>query len=212
MPAQVGLVLAVIFFILQVIGELLAIKGKVTPEFMRIKEYFKRKKKEKNALSQMTDLLDEHKEMAKTISDVQRLLIDIDKHYNNDNIIMRNEWMNKVNEHISTSEKKNEEQDSMIHMLVEKLDENIALTVDMSIENKRNAIIAFASRVIDESYPVTREQFNRILKMHEEYEEIIKKKKRTNGEIDIAFRIINESYEKHMKNHTFVEDIRGYNN
>ena len=211
-PAQVSIVLVAVFFILQLVEELLSIKIKIIPEFMRVKEYFKRKKKEKEALSQMTDLLNEYKEMKKTISDVQKLLIDIDKHYNNDNIIMRNDWMNNVNEHISTSEEKNDEQDSIIRMLIEKLDENIALVVDMSIENKRNAIIAFASRVIDENYLVTREQFNRVLKMHEEYEEIIKDKKRTNGEVDIAFRIINESYEKHMKNHTFVEDVRGYNN
>lgn len=32
----------------------------------------------------------------------------------------------------------------------------------------------------------------------------------TNGEVDIAIRIIKESYEKHMRHHSFVEDIRGY--
>ena len=32
----------------------------------------------------------------------------------------------------------------------------------------------------------------------------------TNGEVDIAYRIISESYETHMRNHTFIEDIRGY--
>ena len=39
---------------------------------------------------------------------------------------------------------------------------------------------------------------------------IIEKNEKTNGEVDIAFRIIQESYECHMRNHTFVEDIRGY--
>ena len=33
----------------------------------------------------------------------------------------------------------------------------------------------------------------------------------TNGEVDIAIRIINESYEEHMRHHSFVEDVRGYN-
>lgn len=32
----------------------------------------------------------------------------------------------------------------------------------------------------------------------------------TNGEVDIALSIIKESYEKHMRNHTFMEDARGY--
>ena len=41
-------------------------------------------------------------------------------------------------------------------------------------------------------------------------EDIIKKNNMTNGEVDIAIRIIKESYEKHMRHHSFVEDIRGY--
>ncbi len=32
----------------------------------------------------------------------------------------------------------------------------------------------------------------------------------TNGEIDIAYRIIKESYGQHMRNRSFIEDIRGY--
>lgn len=32
----------------------------------------------------------------------------------------------------------------------------------------------------------------------------------TNGEVDIAIRIIKEAYENHMRNHTFIENIRGY--
>jgi len=64
--------------------------------------------------------------------------------------------------------------------------------------------------VIDEKNSVTREQFNRIFKLYEEYEEIISSNGMTNGEVDIALSIIKESYEKHMRNHTFVEDARGY--
>ena len=82
--------------------------------------------------------------------------------------------------------------------------------VSLLIDSKRNNIINFASNVIDENSPVTREQFKRIFKLYEEYEKIIKENGFTNGEVDIAFRIITESYEKHMKNHTFIEDIRGY--
>ena len=63
---------------------------------------------------------------------------------------------------------------------------------------------------IDENKPVTREQFHRIFKLYKEYEDIIKKNNMTNGEVDIAIRIIKESYEKHMRHHSFVEDIRGY--
>ena len=71
-------------------------------------------------------------------------------------------------------------------------------------------IIAFAERVVDAKSPVTREQFNRIFKMYRDYEKIIEANGLVNGEVDIAYRIIKESYEGHMREHTFVEDVHGY--
>lgn len=210
-PTKIAIVLVGTFFILQVVGEVLEFKGKVVPESIKIRKYFVRKKKERQALSQMTVLLDEHKEMSKTISDVQRLLVEIDKHYSKDNIAMRDGWMKEVNEHIVDSERRKKEQDDLMRELSEKLDKNNADTLALLIDNKRNTLIDFASKVIDESYPVTKEQFNRVFKIYKEYENIIKEHELTNGEVDIAIRIIQESYEQHMKNHTFIEDVRGYN-
>ena len=59
---------------------------------------------------------------------------------------------------------------------------------------------------------MTREQFNRIFKIYREYETIIEENNVTNGEVDISIQIIKESYEGHMRNHTFIEEIRGYDN
>ena len=159
----------------------------------------------------MTILLEEYQEMQTTISDVRRLLIDIDKHYSKDNIAMRDGWMKEVNEHISESEKRRIEQDCLMRELNKKLDKNNADTLSLLIDNKRDTIINFASKVIDENYPVTKEQFNRVFRIYEEYEDIIKENGLTNGEVDIAIRIIREAYEKHLKTHTFIEDVRGYN-
>ena len=210
-PTKIALGLAISFFVLQLIGELLEFKGKVVPEFLKIRKYFKRKKEERVALSKMVDLLDEHQKMSETIDKVNTLLADFDKHYNKDNIAMRNDWMKEVNFHITDSEEKREKQNALMRELNEKLDKNNATILDMLIEHKRDSIIEFASKVIDENYPVTREQFNRIFKIYKEYEEIIEEHCLTNGEVDIAIHIIQESYEKHMKNHTFIEDVRGYN-
>ena len=201
----VGILLAI-----NIIGELLEFKGKAVPEFVKFRKYFARKRKERAALAQMTVLLDEYQEMKTTISDVRRLLVDIDKHYSKDNIAKRDGWIKEVNEHISESEKRKTEQDTLMRELSEKLDKNNADTLSILIDNKRNAIIDFAYKVIDESYPVTKEQFNRIFKIYKEYEEIIEQNGLTNGEIDINIRIIREAYEKHLKSHTFIEDIRGY--
>lgn len=211
LPNTIAICLVGIFFIIQIIGETLEFKGKVVPEFAKIRKYFSRKKKERQALSQMTVLLDEHNQMAKTLAEVNRLLNDIDKHYSKDNIAMRDGWMKEVNEHISDSEKRRREQDILMRELSKKLDKNNADTLSLLIDNKRNTIIDFASKVINESYPVTKEQFNRIFRIYKEYEDIIEENGLTNGEVDIAIRIIREAYEKHLKTRTFIEDVRGYN-
>ena len=65
--------------------------------------------------------------------------------------------------------------------------------------------------MIDEKSVVSREEFNRVFKIYDKYEKFLDERKLTNGEVDIAMNMIKESYENHMKNHTFVEDVRGYN-
>lgn len=211
MPTKIAVALVVGFLIMQIVGEILEFKGKIVPEFVKIRKYFIRKKNERIALSKVPELLSEHQQMAQTIKEANRLLADFDTHYSKDNIVMRDKWIKEVNEHITDSEKKREQQDALMRELNEKLDKNNAVTLSILIENKRSSIIDFASKVIDENYPVTKEQFNRIFKIYKEYEEIIEEHKLINGEVDIAMHIIRESYEQHMKNHTFIEDVRGYN-
>ena len=217
-PTGIATVLVFTFLSIQIIGEILEFKGKVVPEFIKIRKYFARKKKERLALGKVVkileereELIEERKEMKKTILEVKRLLTDIDVHYSKDNIAMRDGWMKEVNEHITDSEIRRKEQDMLMRELSEKLDKNNADTLSILIENKRSYIIDFASKVIDENFPVTREQFKRVFKIYEEYEEIIENNGLTNGEVDIAIRIIRESYENHLKSHTFIEDVRGYN-
>lgn len=192
-PAKIAIVLVGLFLVIQVIGELLEFKGKVVPEFAKIRKVFARRKKERMLLQKME----------KTIDQVQLTLDDLNQHYSTDNIRMRDEWMRLVNSKL-------EQYDKSISELGVKLDKNNSDTLSILIDSKRNAIISFASLVIDESKPVTREQFNRIFKVHQEYESIIESNGMTNGEVDIALSIIKGSYEKHMRNHTFVEDARGY--
>ena len=205
-PIKIAVVIIGAFFIMQIIGELIEFKGKVVPEFFKIRKYFARKKSEREVLSQMPELLKEVKKVPKTLKEVQTLLNNVNKHYSADNITKRNDWMDWVNHRADIYDAYG----VCLEKLQKKMDENNTIILSILIDNKRNMIIDFASKVIDETYPVTREQFNRIFKVYEEYEDIIKKNKLTNGEVDIAIRIIRESYEKHMKNHTFVEDIRGY--
>lgn len=195
MPARVALILAGLFFMVQIVGEILEFKGKVVPEFIKIRKYFIRKKNDRKMVE----------EVSKTLNKIQTTFDNIETHYNEDNITMRDAWMKQVNDTMLENGREFQKINS-------KIDKNSEVILSLLIESKRSTIISFASRVIDINSPVTREEFKRIFKLHEEYERIIKENGRTNGEVDVAFRIITESYEEHMRNHTFVEDVRGYNN
>lgn len=192
-PAAIAFFIIALFFVLQIIGAILEFKGKTVPEIMRIKKYFDDKKEEREMLSKMPGTLNEMKEF----------LQDVKKHYNDDNIAKRNSWMSKVDNKLDNDQMRIDE-------INKKLDKHNEYILALIVENKRNIIIDFASRVANKDRYFTREQFNRVFKVYHEYEDIIKANNLANGEVNIAFRIITEAYEANMKNGTFVEDIRGY--
>ena len=193
MPAKVTIMIVSLFLMMQLVGEFLEFKGKVVPEFIKVRKIFARRKQERQTIQEVSTVL----------ADVKRSLDEINMHYNTDNIRMRDEWIRNVNQKL-------EQNDIQTKELCEKLDKNNQDTLSLLIDSKRNTIINFASTVVDEKNSVTREQFNRIFKLYEEYESIIASNGLTNGEVDVAYRIIRESYETHMRNHSFIEDIRGY--
>ena len=192
-PASIAIWVVALLLIINLVGELLEFKGKVVPEFIKMRKYFARKKQERQTLHDLPEMM----------KDVKTLLNSVEQHYSADNITMRDKWMEWVNHQATVY-------DESIALLKEGMDKNNEITLALLIDSKRNQIINFASFVIDEKNPVTREQFNRIFKIYEEYEDIIESNGLTNGEVDIAIRIIRESYEHHMRHHTFVEDVRGY--
>lgn len=79
--------------------------------------------------------------------------------------------------------------------------------IKLRIESMRSEIIAFASRVASGNCLVTREEFHRIFRLYEDYEKILEENGMENGEIDINYQIIKKAYEKHLLNHTFLEDL-----
>lgn len=192
-PSQIAIALIAVLFVLQLIGEFLNFKGKAVPEIMSIRKYFSRKKSERKVI----------RELPNTIQDLKNIVNNIDKHYSADNISMRNKWIDSVNSKLVT-------EDKLVRELDKKLDEANKDIVSILVDNKRDTIIDFASRVSNSSVLVTKEQFNRVFKLYKEYEDLISKNGLTNGEVDIAYRIIVESYEEHLSNHTFIEDTRGW--
>lgn len=193
MPTKIGGAIVLLFVITQVIGEFLELIGYVVPEFIKIRKYFLRKKEEKAQYHE-------------TLKKVQELLNEVNVHYSADNITKRDEWMAWVNSRATVYDESVNE----LKALKDNLQVNNELTLDLYINVNRNRIIDFASKIANENSVVSREEFNRIFKIYHEYEETLRKYNKTNGEVDVAIRIIKESYGNHMKNHSFIEDIRGY--
>lgn len=193
LPASVAICLVVVFFFMQFVGNILDIKGKAVPEIMNMKKHIKQRKKEREIMSSLPSIL----------SDTTSFLNEIKERYNDDNIAQRNNWMKIVDERGIRNEKNIDDINS-------KLDKHSEYIISLIVDNKRNVIIDFASRVANSNNYFTREQFNRIFKIHNEYEQIIEEQGMTNGEVDIAFRIIEEAYMDCIKNNTFIEDLRGY--
>lgn len=185
-PAVVVTGIIIAFFIMQVVGEICEFKGKAVPELMKVRKYFRRRKEEKQTA----------KDAIVTLKEVKELMADVYAHYNKDNIAKRDQWIEKVNQGLLES------QQHWTHL--EKL------VTEQVIEDKRSAILSFASRVADPSSLATHEEFRRIFRIHREYEQVLKDQGLTNGEVTIAIHMINEAYEDRMRNHSFVEDIRGY--
>lgn len=186
MPTTIIVIVVAILLIIQIIGGVIEFKGKALPEIFHIKEYLARKKLEKEILIRLPE----------TVDKLEKSVANINDHYNEDNISKRNDWMQSVNEKLDTD-----------HSLIRELKQDFILK---DINDKRNTIIDFASRISSSDTIITREYFNRIFKTYQEYEDMIKKEGLTNGEVDVAYHIIVEAYEERLLNHTFLEDERGW--
>lgn len=186
MPTTIIVIIVAILLIMQVIGGVIEFKGKALPEIFHIKKYLARKKLEKEILIRLPE----------TVDKLEKSVANINDHYNEDNISKRNDWMQSVNEKLDTD-----------HSLIRELKQDFILK---DINDKRNTIIDFASRISSSDTIITREYFNRIFKTYQEYEDMIKKEGLTNGEVDVAYHIIVEAYEERLLNHTFLEDERGW--
>ena len=183
------------WIILNIVGELVEKTGKIVPEFMKVRKFFARKKEEKKRQKQL-------------LVNVETLLNDVNQHYSEDNIAKRNEWMEWVNSRARIYDQSIAELTEMKQSIAD----NNKLTLDLYININRNRIIDFASKVANENVLISKEEFNRIFKIYQDYEAILEQHHMTNGEVDIAYRIIQESYKERLQDHTFLEDVRGYNN
>ena len=193
MPIAFAIGIVVAFVAMQLVGELLEFKGKVVPEFLKIRKRFERKKKERE-----------------TIEEVQKLLGEMNAHYSADNIAKRDDWIKWVNDRAEVYDKSLVEISDKLEAVSKAVNNNTKMAEELFVQSCRDRILDFANKVASENSIVSREEFNRIFKVHEQYEDFLEAHNMTNGEINVAYRIITESYQNHMKHHSFTENIRGY--
>lgn len=197
LPESIVIAVILIIVVTNLIGEILELKGKIVPEFIKMRKYISRKKQERG-------------EVAETLKEVKRLLSDVNSHYSTDNIQKRNGWMKWVNDRAIVYDDSIVEISKKLDDAVSALKDNTKMTEEIFVQSSRDRIVDFATKVGNLDVMVSREEFNRIFKVYNKYEKFLEERGLTNGEVDIAIRIIRESYEQHMKHHTFIEDLRGY--
>lgn len=196
-PSRILIAFAIVFGCMQLIGELLAFKGKVVPAFMTMRKNRLEKKRKEEELEALLV------KATNALEETRGLLQDVKCHYSEDNIAKRDGWMQAVNEGIANNDHNYEE-------LKAKLDETFSIALSTHIENQRNTILSFANRIADGNCAVSHEEFRRVIGVCEDYEATIEKYEQKNGQVVIAYRMISEEYENRLRTHAFIEHSRGY--
>lgn len=196
MPTKIGCTIVACFIVMQVVGEFLEFKGKVVPEFFKVRKFFSRRKTEKE-------------EGRAILKRVEEQLAEVSSHYSADNISRRNSWMQWVTDRNKAYDESISAINKSLDNVTQALRDNTVLTEEMFVQSSRDRIIDFAAKVADETAMVSREEFNRIFKVYDRYEKYIENRGLTNGEVDVSIQIIREAYEVRVKNHAFIEDVRG---
>lgn len=196
-PAKLIVCVVVLLLCLQLVGELLEFCGKVAPGFMKLRKQLKEKREKERKRDEL--LVEATEALKKT----NQKLDEFTALYDDDNIKKRNVWMHSVDAGIS-------ENRHDIGSLAEKLEKIYDISMKDHIESLRSVILGFANRVNDKTSVLTHEEFRRAFAAHEDYEAFLKEHDLTNGQVDVAYRVISEDYADRLRNHEFLEDIRGY--
>ena len=196
-PEIIAIAIVALFLISQIIGEIIELFGKVAPSFLKVRKYLSKRKKERVETQQ-------------TLKDVKQLLGEVNVHYSDDNIAKRNAWIDLVNNRIDAYDNSIVEISNKLENVTNSLNANTKMTEKIFVQTSRDRIIDFASKVGDDTAVISKEEFNRIYKIHKEYEEFLSEHNLTNGEVDIAMRVIDDAYSYRLAHHSFLENIRGY--
>lgn len=208
LPSSIAVIAIGGFLLMQAIGELVEFKTKiVVPEIMKVRKYFARKKKEREALIKAADIVESCESLISDMKEVKTLFSEVNSHYNPECLQQRNDWMHGVDDFKEESTKDRAAIHEMWESLAGLIEKLRIQLVMVRVEQMRNAIISFARMAADDSIPLTREEFNRIFKLYDAYEKLLEENDMENGEIDMNINIVKSAYQKRMIGHSFTEDM-----
>lgn len=217
-PAGIVTAIASVLVILNAIYAIIDKCGKISPAFLNIVGWFKKRKEEKQAkearlnsivkkLDDVNDKFDrKFEKFDEKFDKVDQRLENFEQHYSPESLARRDAWMTWVNERADKYDESIEKINQMIEKLTLALESNTAMTEEMFVQNCRTIILNFASRVCRKDIVLSKEEFKRVFKVHNRYEEFLKEKHKSNGEVDIAYEVIEKGYKERLMNKTFFED------
>lgn len=184
-PGTIAIIVIGLFFILQIIGELLEFKGKIVPEFLKIRKYFKRKKEEKEKQKKLLERLAEKLES-------------FEGHYSPEKIAQRNEWMHGVDDSVRSNDELIQKLDGKMDKLLET---NEALTTQLE-QVKSNVLENEADRLRSELFDCGNrcrrrirlhpEEMDHIRDVYRKYSDVLHK----NGPGEREFNFIADYYDR----------------
>ena len=185
-PATIAIVLVGLFLILQIIGELCELKGKIVPEFLKIRK-------------------EDTKQM---IQDCKQALLEFNSHYSPANIAKRNNWMHEVDDSVRSNDELIQKLDGKMDKLLET---NETLTAQLE-QVKSNVLENEADRLRSELFDCGNrcrrrirlhpEEMDHIRDVYRKYSEVLHQ----NGPGEREFNFITDYYNKqdfpdyHQKN------------
>lgn len=223
-PAIIITVIAVIFVLTQIVGLIAQLCGKTLPGIFNVIRMIKNKlqenKKKRDQYNRVEETLAEVKSQQ---SDVKKLLDEINKHYGEDNIKKRDKWMLDVNTTLNWCKERGKVYDDSVKELhdvinavkdqQEALQMNNKMTSEMFKQSCRRDILDFEHKIInarraDKPLVVSREEFRKIRKTYDKYEEFLATFGGTNGEVDDAMEVIRAAERGEYSYIEFLEDLR----
>ena len=217
-PSVIIGIIASLFILSQIIGELIEVFGKTSPKILKhrnkIKEKLKAKKEKEQKLLTAFN----------TMNDVKVLLNEVNMHYSADCIKQRNECMHNVDNQVNWTHERAQVYDASVEQLLslkELIEEmkvnqqyNGEITAQLYKDFCRNRILDFAHKIINaenSEKPViySKEEFKKIRGIYDDYEAFLERFGGSNGEVDDAMIVIREAeFNKTAYNIDFIEDIR----